>query len=142
MDILLVEDNPGDVRLVQEVFRGSDKPVRLYVVGDGVEAIAYLKNEGIHVLAPRPDFILLDINMPKMDGLELLAQIKRDYSLRMIPTVILTTSEADADIMQSYQFLANCYLKKPVELHVFEELVKGIDDFRLRRGSLPQLVFA
>jgi two-component system, chemotaxis family, response regulator Rcp1 len=141
MNILLVDDNPGDIRLTLEAFRDADPSIHVHVARDGAEAMAFLKNEGIHVLAPRPNFIFLDIDMPKMDGLEVLALIKGDRSLKLIPTVILTTSDAGDDVLRSYQLEANCYLRKPVEFHVFEELAKNIDDFRLRRGSLPQLIF-
>lgn len=142
MDILLVDDNPGDIRLTLEAFRDAKPSIRVHVAKDGAAAMAYLKNEGLHVLAPRPNFILLDLNMPIMDGREMLALIKADASLKLIPTIILTTSEGDSDVLQSYQLQANCYLRKPLTLTVFEELAKSIDDFRLRRGCLPQLIFA
>jgi two-component system, chemotaxis family, response regulator Rcp1 len=108
------------------------------VASDGVEAMAFLRREGQHVDAPRPDLILLDLNLPKMDGREVLAQIKKDDSLKMIPTLILTTSDAEADIARSYQLQANCYLSKPVELDAFESLVKSISDFWLTKAKLPQ----
>ena len=138
MDVLLVEDNPGDVRLMVEAFRDANRSIRLHVAYDGVEAIAFLRREGAHADAPRPDFILLDLNLPRMDGREVLAHIKKDDSLRTIPTVILTTSEADADILKSYELNANAYLKKPVTLEAFESLVKSINDFWLTRVMLPQ----
>jgi chemotaxis family two-component system response regulator Rcp1 len=138
MDVLLVEDNPGDVRLTVEAFRDANRSIRLHVAYDGVEAIAFLRREGAHADAPRPDFILLDLNLPRMDGREVLAHIKKDDSLRTIPTVILTTSEADADILKSYELNANAYLKKPVTLEAFESLVKSINDFWLTRVMLPQ----
>jgi len=138
MDVLLVEDNPGDVRLTVEAFRDANRSIRLHVACDGVEAIAFLRREGAHADAPRPDFILLDLNLPRMDGREVLAHIKKDDSLRTIPTVILTTSEADADILKSYELNANAYLKKPVTLEAFESLVKSINDFWLTRVMLPQ----
>src|SRR3954463_5805951 len=100
-EVLLVEDSPGDVRLTREAFREADKSIHLSVASDGVEAMAFLRQEGQHVDAPRPDLILLDLNLPKMDGREVLAQIKKDDSLKMIPTVILTTSDAEADIARS-----------------------------------------
>ena len=137
-EVLLVEDRPGDVRLTQEAFRDANTGVKLHVATDGVEAMAFLKHEGPQVAAPRPDLILLDLNLPKMDGREVLAQIKEDNSLKMIPTVILTTSVADADIEKSYQLQANCYLNKPVELDEFESLVKSINDFWLTKARLPQ----
>src|ERR1700684_2725492 len=136
--LLVVEDSPGDVRLTQEAFRGVNKSVHLHVASDGVEAMAFLRHEGPHIDAPRPDLILLDLNLPKMDGRGVLARIKGDESLKTIPTVILTTSEAEADIVKSYQLQANCYLSKPVQLDAFEALVKSIDDFWLNMVKLPQ----
>ena len=109
--VLLIEDSPGDVRLTLEAFREADKSIDLRVVADGVEAMTFLKREGVHADAPRPDFILLDLNLPKMDGREVLAHIKEDEDLKTIPTVILTTSDAEADILTSYQLQANCYLR-------------------------------
>ena len=138
VDVLLVEDSPGDVRLTQEAFRDAGKSIDLRVAADGVEAMAFLKHEGVYADAPRPDFILLDLNLPKMDGHEVLTQIKADEALRTIPTVILSTSVAEADIVQSYQLQANCYLSKPVELDAFEDLVKSINDFWLTKAKLPQ----
>jgi two-component system, chemotaxis family, response regulator Rcp1 len=135
--VLLVEDSPGDVRLTQEAFRDADPSIELYVGTDGVEAMAFLRREGIHVNAPRPDFILLDLNLPRMDGREVLAHIKENENLKTIPTVILTTSDAEADIMTSYQLRANCYLSKPVQLEEFEGLVKSINDFWLTTVKLP-----
>jgi chemotaxis family two-component system response regulator Rcp1 len=136
--VLLVEDSPGDVRLTQEAFRDADPSIDLRIADDGVQAMAYLRREGVHINAPRPDFILLDLNLPKMDGREVLAHIKEDEDLRTIPTVILTTSDAEADILTSYQLQANCYLSKPVQLEEFEGLVKSINDFWLTRVKLPQ----
>jgi chemotaxis family two-component system response regulator Rcp1 len=138
IQVLLVEDSPGDVRLTQEAFRDANKAIQLNVVVDGVEAMAFLRHEGVHVHAPRPDLILLDLNLPKMDGREVLAHIKEDDSLKLIPTVILTTSDAEADIVKSYQLQANCYLNKPVQLDAFENLVKSINDFWLTKVKLPQ----
>jgi len=108
------------------------------VASDGVEAMAFLRQEGAHAKAPRPDLILLDLNLPKMDGREVLAHIKDDQSLKTIPTVILTTSEAEGDILKSYQLQANCYLSKPVQLASFDALVKSINDFWLIKAKLPQ----
>lgn len=136
--VLLVEDSPGDVRLTQEAFREADRTIDLRVTVDGVDAMAFLRKEGPYADAPRPDFILLDLNLPKMDGREVLALIKGDENLKTIPTVILTTSEAEADILTSYKLQANCYLNKPVELQDFEELVKSINDFWLTMVKLPQ----
>jgi CheY-like chemotaxis protein len=137
VQVLLVEDSPGDVRLTREAFREANGAVRLHVAADGVEAMAFLTREGEHADAPRPDFILLDLNLPRMDGREVLAHIKADPSLRTIPTVILTTSDADADILKSYELNANAYLTKPVTLEAFENLVKSINDFWLTKVKLP-----
>ena len=137
-EVLLVEDSPGDVRLTQEAFRDANRAIRLHVVADGVEAMAFLKREGPHAYAPRPDIILLDLNLPKMDGREVLAHIKADSGLKTIPTVILTTSEAETDIVKSYQLQANCYLTKPVQFDEFASLVKIINDFWLTKVKLPQ----
>jgi CheY-like chemotaxis protein len=139
IEVLLVEDSPGDVRLTQEAFRDANTSIHLHVASDGVEALAFLRHQGTHVHAPRPDIILLDLNLPKMDGREVLAQIKEDDSLKLIPTVILTTSDAEADIVKCYQLHANCYLKKPVQLDAFESLVKSINDFWLTKVALPPL---
>ena len=135
---LWVEDSPGDVRLTQEVFRDTNMDIHLHVASDGVEAMAFLRREGEHVNAPRPDLILLDLNLPKMDGRVVLANIKADANLKSIPTVILTTSESEVDIVKSYRLQANCYLCKPVQLDAFESLVKSINDFWLTRVELPQ----
>jgi CheY-like chemotaxis protein len=136
--VLLVEDSPGDVRLTQEAFREANVTIKLHVALDGVEAMAFLRREGDHADAPRPDLILLDLNLPRMDGREVMALIKRDDNLRSIPTVILTTSEAEADIVKSYDLQANCYLSKPVQLDSFVGLVKSISDFWLTTAKLPQ----
>jgi two-component system, chemotaxis family, response regulator Rcp1 len=138
MEVLLVEDSPGDVRLTQETLRDANRSVHLHVASDGVEAIAFLRHEGVHARAPRPDLILLDLNLPKIDGREVLAHIKADDSLKLIPVIILTTSESEADIVKSYQLQANCYLSKPVQLEAFEGLVKSINDFWLTKVKLPQ----
>ena len=138
MDVLLVEDNPGDVRLTQEAFRDANRSIHLHVASDGVEALAFLRREGAYADAPRPGMILLDLNLPRMDGREVLAHIKEDDSLKRIPTVILTTSDAEVDIVKSYQLQANCYLNKPVQLDAFEGLVKSINDFWLTKVKLPQ----
>ena len=138
--VLLVEDSPGDVRLTQEAFRDANASIRLHVANDGVEAMAFLRFEGQYADAPRPDLILLDLNLPKMDGREVLARIKADAALKTIPTVILTTSDSEADIVRSYQLQANCYLSKPVQLDAFESLVRSINDFWLKKAKLPQQV--
>jgi chemotaxis family two-component system response regulator Rcp1 len=137
LQVLLVEDNVGDVRLTQEVFRATQPSVVLHVVSDGVDAMAFLRKEGPNRNAPRPDLILLDLNMPRMDGREVLTLIKRDESLKVIPTVILTTSQAEADIQMSYELQANCYLCKPVQLDAFDALVKSVNDFWLTKAKLP-----
>ena len=138
LEVLLIEDSAGDVRLTQEAFRDANMSIRLHVATDGVEAMAFLRREGPHRDAPRPDFILLDLNLPRMDGREVLAHIKGDEGLKTIPTVILTTSEAEADIVKSYQLQANCYLSKPVQLDAFERLVGSINDFWLTKVKLPR----
>jgi len=138
IQVLLVEDSPGDVRLTQEAFREANPSVHLHLASDGVEALAFLRHEAPYRDAPRPDLTLLDLNLPRMDGREVLAYIKADESLKTMPTVILTTSEAEVDIARSYQLQANCYLCKPVQLQEFEALVKSINDFWLTRAQLPQ----
>jgi CheY-like chemotaxis protein len=138
IEVLLVEDSPGDVRLTQEAFREANGAIHLHVACDGVEAMAFLMREGDYLHVPRPDFILLDLNLPKMDGREVLAQIKNDESLKVIPTIIMTSSEAEADIVKCYQLQANSYLSKPVQLDEFETLVKSINDFWLVKAKLPQ----
>jgi two-component system, chemotaxis family, response regulator Rcp1 len=138
LKVLLIEDNPGDIRLTQEAFRDSTTPISLHVVTDGVEAMNFLRREGAYVDAPRPDLILLDLNLPKMDGRQVLTLIKGDDRLKTIPTVILTTSEAEVDIMTSYQLQANCYLSKPVQLDAFENLARSISDFWFTNVKLPR----
>jgi CheY-like chemotaxis protein len=138
IEVLLVEDSPGDVRLTKEALQDANRVIHLHVASDGVEAMAFLRHEGAHVLAPRPDIILLDLNLPRMDGREVLAQIKGDDDLKTIPTIILTTSEAEADILKSYELQANCFLSKPVELDAFENVVKSINDFWLTKVKLPR----
>jgi chemotaxis family two-component system response regulator Rcp1 len=137
IDVLLVEDSPGDVRLTKEALSEANRAIHLHVAVDGIEAMSFLRREGRHAAAPRPDLILLDLNLPKMDGREVLAQIKEDAQLKTIPTIILTTSEAEADITKSYQLQANCFLSKPVQLDAFESLVKSINDFWLTKAKLP-----
>lgn len=139
IEVLLVEDSPGDVRLTQEAFREANEAIRLHVTTDGVEAMEFLRNQGSYADSPRPDLILLDLNLPRMDGREVLAVIKADADLKTIPTVILTTSEAEADILTSYQLQANCYLSKPVQLESFDQLVKSVNDFWLTKAKLPRL---
>jgi len=138
IQVLLVEDSPGDVRLTKEAFREANESIHLHVASDGLEAMAFLNRKGIYANAERPDFILLDLNLPRMDGREVLATIKGDESLKTIPTIILTTSDAEADIQKSYQLQANCYLTKPVQLDSFEAVVRSINDFWLTTAKLPQ----
>jgi chemotaxis family two-component system response regulator Rcp1 len=136
LDVLLVEDNPGDVRLTLETFRDANKSVRLHLAANGVEAMAFLRRQGPNALAPRPVLILLDLNLPKMDGREVLAEVKGDPDLKTIPIVILTTSDAESDITRCYQLQANCYLTKPVRLEEFENLVRSVNDFWLTKVKL------
>jgi two-component system, chemotaxis family, response regulator Rcp1 len=138
IEILLVEDNPGDVRLTQEVLRDGRIHNKLNVVGDGVEALACLRREGAYADMPQQDLILLDLNLPKMDGRQVLAEIKSDPELRKIPVVVLTTSAAEADVMSAYDLHANCYITKPVDLGQFEEVVRSIEDFWLAIVRLPK----
>jgi CheY-like chemotaxis protein len=137
VEILLVEDNPGDVRLTQEALRDTKVRNNLHVVYDGIEALEFLRKEGRHKNAPRPDLILLDLNLPRMDGRELLAKIKEDSELKCIPVVILTTSKAEEDILRTYNLHANCYITKPVDFDQFIEVVKKIEDFWLTIVKLP-----
>ena len=136
--ILLVEDNPEDVRRTREAFNDINKAAELRVASDGLDAMAYLLQKGVYVDAPRPDMILMELNLPKMDGRELLAQIKKDESLKAIPIIILTTSEEEADIVKSYQLQANSYFSKPVQPEAFRDLIKSIHDFWLVKAQLPQ----
>ncbi len=131
IEILLVEDNPGDVRLTREALHEAKIHNTLNVVKDGVEAMAYLRREESFTEATTPDLILLDLNLPRKDGREVLAEIKADETLRRIPVVILTTSEAEEDILKAYDLHANCYITKPVDLDQFIEVVRSIDDFWL-----------
>jgi CheY-like chemotaxis protein len=137
INILLVEDNPGDARLTVEAFRDAKVLNDLRVVADGVEAMAFLHREGTFADALRPDLILLDLNLPRKDGREVLEEIKRDSDLRRIPVVILTTSQAEKDILMSYDLHANCYIKKPVDLDEFIGVVRGIESFWLSLVKLP-----
>jgi CheY-like chemotaxis protein len=136
-EVFLVEDNPGDVRLTQEVLKEAKVSNRLSVAPDGVEALAFLRREGSYQDAPSPDLILLDLNLPKKDGREVLAEIKADAMLRKIPVVILTTSKAEEDVLRSYQLHANCYVTKPVDLSSFISVVRSIEDFWLCVVKLP-----
>ena len=135
--ILLVEDSIGDVDLTREALSGCKIRNGLNVMGDGEEAMAYLHKTGKYVKAPRPDIILLDLNLPKKDGREVLAEIKADDSLKRIPVVILTTSQAEEDILRSYHLNCNCYITKPLDLHQFMNVIKAIEHFWLTIVSLP-----
>ncbi len=137
VEILLVEDNPGDVRLTQEVLRDGKMNNNLYVAKDGVDAVTFLRREGAYTDAPVPDMILLDLNLPKKDGREVLAEIKADPLLKRIPVVVLTTSKAEQDIHKAYDLHANCYITKPVDLDQFITIVKGIEDFWFTIVKLP-----
>jgi len=137
IEILLVEDSPGDVRLTREAFKDARVLVNLQVAVDGEEAMAFLKREGKYSSKPRPDIILLDLNLPKKDGRAVLAEIKEDPKLQTIPVVILTTSASEADVLKSYSLHANCYITKPVDLDGFLKVVKSIDGFWLSVVRLP-----
>lgn len=136
--ILLVEDNSGDQRLTIEALKHRGSQVQLSIVHDGVEAMAFLRGEGRYMGAPRPTLIILDLNLPRKDGREVLAEVKRDESLRRIPVVVLTTSKAEEDISKSYDFHANCYITKPVDLDRFFAVVGAIETFWLSTVELPQ----
>lgn len=138
IEILLIEDNLGDVRLTQEALKEGKVSNVLSVVHDGVEAMAFLRRAGTHTKAVRPDLILLDLNLPKKDGREVLAEIKEDASLRRIPVVILTTSSAEQDILRTYNLHANCYITKPLDMDQFISVVKSIEDFWLIVVKLPR----
>ncbi len=137
IEILLVEDNPGDVRLLQEALKEGKVCNNLAIVNDGVEALSYLKKQGQYADAPRPDLILLDLNLPKKDGREVLEEYKSDPDLKRIPVVILTTSAAEADILKVYDLNANCYITKPVDFEQFIEVVQLIESFWLSIVKLP-----
>ena len=137
IEILLIEDNAGDARLAREALRDGKVANNLSWVPDGVEALAFLRREGKHLSAPRPDLILLDLNLPRKDGREVLSEIKADDRLKRIPVVILTTSQAEEDILKAYHLNANCYISKPVDLDQFIKVVKCIEDFWLTIVKLP-----
>jgi len=137
LEILLVEDNPGDVRLTEEALKEGKVLNNLSVVGDGVEALDFLNRKGKYADAPRPDLILLDLNLPKRNGREVLAKIKQDPNLRRIPVVVLTISKDKKDILKSYDLHANCYITKPVDLNQFMAIVKSIEDFWLTIVKFP-----
>ena len=138
IEVLLVEDSPGDVRLSQEAIKDAKVQMKLHVAGDGAEAMAFLAREGKYANVPRPDLILLDLNLPKKDGREVLEGIKESRTLKSIPVVILTTSSSEADILRSYRLHANCYITKPVGLDGFLTVVKSIDNFWLSVVNLPR----
>jgi two-component system, chemotaxis family, response regulator Rcp1 len=138
IQVLLVEDSPGDVRLTREALKDAKVHIHLHVVSDGAEAMAFLGHEGEYANVPRPDLILLDLNLPKKDGREVLEEIKESPTLKSIPVVILTTSASEADILRSYRLHANCYITKPVDLDGFLKVVKSIDSFWLSVVKLPR----
>lgn len=138
IDILLVEDDPGDVLMTEEAFEHHKIRNSLHVASDGVEALQFLRREGEHADAPRPGLILLDLNLPRMDGREVLAEIKADPALRAIPVVVLTTSEAEEDIVRSYNLHANAYVTKPVDFERFIDVVRQIDEFFVTVVKLPR----
>jgi chemotaxis family two-component system response regulator Rcp1 len=140
IEVLLVEDSPGDVRLTREAFKDAKVHINMHVASDGAKAMAFLKREGEYASAPRPDLVLLDLNLPKKDGREVLAEIKEDPTLKTIPVVVLTTSASEADVLRSYQLHANCYITKPVGLEGFLTVVKSIDSFWLSVVRLPHEV--
>jgi two-component system, chemotaxis family, response regulator Rcp1 len=137
IEVLLVEDSPGDVRLTREALKDAKVHISLHVAVDGIEAMTFLKRTGTHVGAPRPDLILLDLNLPRKDGREVLKEIKESPALRSIPVVILTTSASESDVLQSYELHANCYISKPVDLDGFLKVVQSIDNFWLSVVKLP-----
>ena len=138
LEVLLVEDSPGDVRLTREALKDAKVHINLHVAPDGAEAMAFLKREGDYANVPRPDLILLDLNLPKKGGREVLAEIKESESLKSIPVVILTTSASEEDILRSYRLHANCYITKPVDLDGFLKVVHSIDNFWLSVVKLPR----
>ena len=138
VEILLVEDNPGDVRLTKEAMKEGKIRNNLSVASDGVEAMAFLRREGKYTDAPRPDVVLLDLNLPKKDGRSVLKEIKEDPNLRRIPVVVLTSSKADEDVINSYDLHANCYITKPGDLEQFIDVVKSVEGFWLQIVKLPK----
>src|SRR4051812_45511086 len=137
VEVLLVEDNPGDVRLTQEALKDGHVMVNLTVAADGVEALEILKRNGIHANKARPDLILLDLNLPRKNGREVLEQIKADMDLRRIPVIVMTTSKAEQDVHKAYNLNANCYITKPVDLDEFLNVVRSIEEFWLSIVTLP-----
>ena len=137
IEILLVEDNPGDARLTLEAMRLAKLRNRMHVVEDGIEAMEYLRRQGRFGDVPRPDLVLLDLNLPRKDGREVLAEMKSDPELRRIPVVVLTTSQAEEDVLRAYNLHANCYVTKPVDFEQFMRVVRQIDDFWVKVVTLP-----
>ena len=137
IEVLLVEDSPGDVRLTREAFKDAKVHINLHVALDGVEAMAFLGREGKYANAPRPDLILLDLNLPKKDGREVLAEIKSDPALKVIPVVVLTTSKADEDVVGAYRSHANCFITKPVGFANFNEVMRSIERYWFSVATLP-----
>jgi CheY-like chemotaxis protein len=138
IEVLLIEDDPGDVLMTREAFDDAKVANNLYVVSDGEDALAFLRREGTHAEVPRPDLVLLDLNLPRVDGREVLEQIKNDPELRSIPVVVLTTSESEDDIVHSYSLHANAYVTKPVDFDRFHQVVRQIDDFFVSVVKLPR----
>jgi len=138
LHLLVVDDDAGDVLMIEEALAANDVPSELHVVSDGVEALAFLRREDPHADAPRPHLILLDLNMPRMDGREVLAAVKGDEELRSIPVVVLTTSALDEDVLRSYQLRANAFVTKPVDLDQFTKIVQQIESFYGRTARLPR----
>jgi chemotaxis family two-component system response regulator Rcp1 len=137
VEILLVEDNPADARLTREVFEGGRLTTHLNIVSDGEEALAFLRREGPYTESPRPKLVLLDLNLPRKDGREVLQELKSDPMLSRIPVIVLTTSAAEADILHSYDLQANCFITKPLDLDEFFDVVRAIEDFWLTTARLP-----
>lgn len=137
IEILLVEDNPADVRLTREALKEEKLVINLSVVTDGVEALDFLRQRGAYSDAPRPDLVLLDLNLPRMDGREVLSEMKNDKQLRSIPVVVLTVSSAERDVLETYALHANCFITKPIDLYQFSHVVKSIQDFWLTIVKLP-----
>ncbi len=138
VEILLIEDNPGDVRLMREALRAAKVATSMHVVDDGEEAMAYLRRRGKYSDAPRPQLVFLDLNLPRKDGREVLAEMKQDEDLKRIPVIVLTTSSADRDVLRAYELHANCYVTKPVELDEFLDAVRRCETFWLETVRLPE----
>lgn len=141
IEILLVEDNPGDVLLLEEALLDAGSCNNLHVVNDGEEAMAFLRGQGVYAAAPRPDLVMLDLNLPKKDGREVLKEIKEDSCLSSIPVIIISTSQSKEEILNSYRLHANCFISKPVDLNHFIEIVQAIDSFWFSVASLPPNVW-